>query len=232
MAPTKSSHPRQIEEVSGAGAPNFPIGPDHEDDTTNQGSGDAGALNLPVGPDHEDEDGDNGSHSPSAYLNLNQDENKEDDENAEHEGDENEEDEGNAEQAVVGALSASQVRRGRGLNKLLSGSFVITEVNVVGDPTQPPISVNACKTSVGKLIKENVPITYRFWKGKKHEEKYIVPDIIKQNLWDTLMAKFKLPRDCNVGLVKSRTLSNLSLSFRNFKSRMWSQYGQKDKTSD
>jgi hypothetical protein len=39
------------------------------------------------------------------------------------------------------------------------------------------------------------------------------------------MAKFELPRDCNTSLVKSMTLSNLGLSFRNFKSRMWSQYG-------
>jgi hypothetical protein len=46
------------------------------------------------------------------------------------------------------------------------------------------------------------------------------------------MAKFELPRDSNMGLVKSKTLSNLGLSFRNFKSRMWSQYGQKDKMPD
>jgi hypothetical protein len=182
MASTKSSRPRQIEEESDAGVPNLPIGPDHEDDATNQGSGDAGVPNLPIGSDHEDEDGDNESHSPSTYLNLNQDENEEDARNAEHEGDENEEDEGNAEQALVGALSASQVRRGHGPNKLPSGRFVIAEVNEVGDPPQPPILVNAWKTSVGKLIRENVPDTYRFWKGKKHKEKYIVPDSIKQNL--------------------------------------------------
>jgi hypothetical protein len=232
MTPTKSSRVRQIEEESDAGASNFLIGPDHEDDTTNQRSGEAGAPNLPIGLDHEDEDGDNGSHSPINYLNLNQevphDENEEDARNIEHEG----EDEGNAEQALVGALSASQVRRGRGPNKLPSRRFIITEVNEDGDHTQPPISVNAWKTSVGKLIRKNVPIMYRFWKGKKHEEKYIVPDNIKQNLWNILMAKFELPRDCNMGLVKSMTLSNLDLSFRNFKSRMWSQYGQKDKTPD
>jgi hypothetical protein len=46
------------------------------------------------------------------------------------------------------------------------------------------------------------------------------------------MAKFELPRDCNTGLMRSRTLSNLGLSFRNIQSRMWSQYGQKDKTPD
>jgi hypothetical protein len=46
------------------------------------------------------------------------------------------------------------------------------------------------------------------------------------------MAKFELPRDWNTGLVRSRTLSNLGLDFRNFKSRMWSQYGQKDKMPD
>jgi hypothetical protein len=74
MTLTKSSCPRQIEEKSNAGVPNLPTGPDHEDGTTNQESGDAGASNLPiVGPDHEDEDGDNESHSPSVYLNLNQD---------------------------------------------------------------------------------------------------------------------------------------------------------------
>jgi hypothetical protein len=150
---------------------------------------------LPIGPDHEDEDSDNGSQSPSTYLNLNQDENEEDARNAEHEGDENEEDEENAEQALVAAFSVSQVRRGHSPNKLPSGRFVITEVNEVGHPTQPPILVNAWKTSIEKLVRENVPISYRFWKGKKHEKKYIVLDRIKQNIWDTLMAKFELPRD-------------------------------------
>jgi hypothetical protein len=143
MARTKSSHPRQTEEESDARASNLLIGPDHEDDTTNQRSGDVEAPNLSIlWPDHEDEDGDNESHSPSTYLNLNQDENEEDATNAEYEGDGNEEDEGNVEQALAGALSASQVRCGRGLNKLPSGRFVITEVNEDGDPTQPPVLVN------------------------------------------------------------------------------------------
>jgi hypothetical protein len=61
------------------------IGPNHEDGTSNQGSGDEGAPNLLiVGPDHEDKDGDNESHSPTIYLNLNQDENEEDATNAKH----------------------------------------------------------------------------------------------------------------------------------------------------
>jgi hypothetical protein len=68
MAPTKSSCPRQIEKESGARALNLPIGLDHEDDTTNQGSGDVRAPNLPnlsTGPDHED--GDREHPSPSSY---------------------------------------------------------------------------------------------------------------------------------------------------------------------
>jgi hypothetical protein len=157
MARTKSSHPRQTEEDSDAGAPNLPIGPDFENDTTNQGSGDAGAPNLPIGPDHEDEDGDTENHSPSVYLNLNQNDEENDDGNAEHEGNENEEDdarnvehegdvneedEGNAEHALVGTLSTSQVRCGHSPNKLPSGRFVITTVNEVGDPTQALVSVN------------------------------------------------------------------------------------------
>jgi hypothetical protein len=125
-----------------------------------------------------------------------------------------------SQQALVDTLSTRQVRHGRGPNKFPSSRFVITVVNEVGDPTQPSVLVNAWKTSIGKLVRENVPVTYRFWKGKMHEEKYIVPDSIKQNLWDILMAKFELPNDCNMGLVRSRTLSNLGLSLRNFKSRM------------
>jgi hypothetical protein len=137
------SRPRQIEEESDAEAPNFSIRLDHEDGTSNQGSGDVGAPNLPiVGPNRGDEDGENESHSPSVYLNLNQDEN-EDATNAENEGNKNEEDEGNAEQALVGSFSVLQVRHGHGPNKLPSGSFVITEVNEVGDPMQPPVLVNA-----------------------------------------------------------------------------------------
>jgi hypothetical protein len=64
MTLIESSRPRQIEEESDARAPNLPIGPNHEDDTTNQRSGDVGAPNLLiVGPDCEDEDGGNESHS-------------------------------------------------------------------------------------------------------------------------------------------------------------------------
>jgi hypothetical protein len=48
-------------------------------------------------PNFDDEDGDNEVHSPSSYLNLNQDENEGDATNAEYEGDVNEEDEENAE---------------------------------------------------------------------------------------------------------------------------------------
>jgi hypothetical protein len=182
MAPTKSGRPRQIEEESGAEAPNFPIWPDQEDETTNQASGDAGAPNLPIlGPDH-DEDGDNEIPSPSSYLNLDQHDNEEDATNAKHEGDVNEEEEGKANQALEDTLSASQVRHGCGPNKLPSGRLIIMVVNKVGDPMQPPILVNAWKTSVGKLVRENVPVTYRFRKGKTYEEKYIVPDSIKPNI--------------------------------------------------
>jgi hypothetical protein len=145
--------------------------------------------NPPTGLDLEDEDADREHPSPSSYLNLDQHKNEEDATNAKHEGDVKEEEEGNAEQALADTLLASQVRCGRGLNKLPSGCYVITAVNEVGDLTQPPILINAWKTSIRTLIRENIPVAYRFWKGKTHEEKYIVPDSIKQNLWDTLMAK-------------------------------------------
>jgi hypothetical protein len=42
------------------------------------------------------------------------------------------------------------------------------------------------ETLVGKLVRENDLVMYRFWKGKKYEKKYIISDSIKQNLWDTV----------------------------------------------
>jgi hypothetical protein len=160
MAPTKSSLPRQIEKESGVRVPDLPTGPDHEDDTTNPGSGDAGAPNLPnlpTEPDLEDEDGDREHPSPSSYLNLDQHENEEAASNAKHEGDANEEEEGNAELALVDTLLASQVRHGRGPNKFPSGLFVITAVNEVGDPTQPPISGKCVENINRKTHKRKCP---------------------------------------------------------------------------
>jgi hypothetical protein len=47
----------------------LPIRPNHEDDTSNQGSGNTRAANLPiVVSDCEDEDDDNESHSLSVYF--------------------------------------------------------------------------------------------------------------------------------------------------------------------
>jgi hypothetical protein len=78
------------------------IGPDHEDDITNQGSDDAGVPNLLIlGPNYEDEDGDNENHSSSVYLNFNQDDAR----NVEHEGDENEEDEGVTPPGLIGLIA-------------------------------------------------------------------------------------------------------------------------------
>jgi hypothetical protein len=68
------------------------------------------------------------------------------------------------------------------------------------------------QTSLGKVIGENADITYILWKSKK-ADKYVVPDHIKEDRWNILMAKFEFPKECDMELVKRKTLSNLALSF-------------------
>jgi hypothetical protein len=88
---------------------------------------------------------------------LDQHENEEDATNVEHEGNVSEEEEENVEQALVDTLSALQVRRGHGPNKLPSGRFVITVVNEVVDPTQPPIFSKCVENISRKTRKRKCP---------------------------------------------------------------------------
>jgi hypothetical protein len=70
-----------------------------------------------------------------------------------------------------------------------SWQYVITHIGDAREPTKPTASVNVWTTTLGKVIREKVAITYRLWKSK-NPDKYVVLDHIKEDLWNTLMAKF------------------------------------------
>jgi hypothetical protein len=222
MARTKSRGWRNLEEKS----VNPLSGPDGEvqnaDVVATEGHDAtvAGGENVIIGQDADlvaadakGKKGDDGSHSPGDFLNLNQ---HEDDTEAEEN---------------VATQTTTYVRRGRGPNRMPSRWHVITKVNDAREPTKPTASVNTSTTSLGKVVREKMIITYRLWKSK-NPDKYVVPDHIKEDIWNTLISKFEFPKECGLDLVRRKTLSGLGLAFRNFKSRLYIQFHQKGQTAD
>ena len=121
--------------------------------------------------DEANVDGDDEKHSPSDYLNLNQDGNEDDDNIAEG-GDGpiayGDEAEGPSADNDGAEDTSTQVRRVRGPGILPSGRYVITDINDVGDPIRPKASVTKWKRTCGILVGDHVPSLIDFGeKGKK-----------------------------------------------------------------
>jgi hypothetical protein len=53
----------------------------------------------------------------------------------------------------------------------------------------------------GEIVRDNVPIKYREWKGKPSNP-YVVPDSVKDQLWNDVLKHFALPKGVDPNLVK------------------------------
>jgi hypothetical protein len=84
----------------------------------------------------------------------------------------------------------------RGRTQLIVGDemYRITEVSELGQPCAPKIKgkfVSQC----GAIVRDNVPIKYREWKGKPSNP-YMVPDLVKDQLGNDMLKHFTLPEGC------------------------------------
>jgi hypothetical protein len=68
----------------------------------------------------------------------------------------------------------------------------------------------------GAIVRDNVPIKYREWKGKPSNP-YVVPDAVKDQLWNDVLKHFALPEGVDPNLVKGWTLVKIATQFQNFK---------------
>ncbi|GJN19733.1 hypothetical protein PR202_gb07039 [Eleusine coracana subsp. coracana] len=209
---------------------------DAELDAAQEGSGGSGpqmAFTNIEGPDVEvDEDGD----SPSTYLNLNQEDEEnlesEDDDDVEGPNQDNDDAEGQ-NQDNDDTQTSFQVRRGRGPNKQPIGRHVIVEISDARDPLHPNVVASAWRTTCGTLVRDHVAITYRLWRGGQNlNKRYVVPDDIKRTMWNKLDAKFEFPKGCDMEKVRQRTMTQLGISFRNMKCRLYKKYHVQGKTPD
>ncbi|KAG2534049.1 hypothetical protein PVAP13_9NG227722, partial [Panicum virgatum] len=136
-----------------------------------------------------------GDGSPSEYLNLNQN------------------DEAPAQTEEETTISAAS-RAKRGRNKMPKGRSLITELDELGEPVAPVNVMGPYKSAIGVVVKENVPITYRYWNAK--DKTWVVPDSIKEICWGKLKEKFIFPEDSEP-LARRRALFLMGNSFRYFK---------------
>ncbi|KAG2577077.1 hypothetical protein PVAP13_6NG080030 [Panicum virgatum] len=94
------------------------------------------------------------------------------------------------------------------------GRSLITELDELGEPVAPVKVMGPYKSAIGVVVKENVPITYRYWNVK--DKTWVVPDSIKEICWGKLKEKFIFPEDSEP-LARRRALFLMDNSFRYFK---------------
>jgi hypothetical protein len=73
--------------------------------------------------------------------------------------------------------------------------YQITEVSDDGQPCAQKNQEQVCVTVWGHC-KDNVPISYRKWKGKA-DNPQMIPDSVKNLLWDEILKHFTLLKVLN-----------------------------------
>jgi hypothetical protein len=88
---------------------------------------------------------------------------------------------------------------------------------------------NTYVSQCGAIVRENVPICYRKWKGKA-DNPLVVPDSVKNLLWDEILKHFTLPEGVEPNNVKRWTLTRMATQFQKFKQQLDKDYIKKDQT--
>jgi hypothetical protein len=79
------------------------------------------------------------------------------------------------------------------------------------------------------IVRDNVPIKYREWKGKPSNP-YMVPNLVKDQLWNDVLKHFTLPEGVDANLVKGWTLVKMATQFQNFKKKLTRDFIKNNRT--
>jgi hypothetical protein len=83
----------------------------------------------------------------------------------------------------------------------------------------------------GAIVRDNVPIKYRKWKGKPSNP-YVVPDSVKDQLWNDVLKHFTLPEGVDTNLVKGWTLVKMATQFQNLKKKLTRDFIKNNRTQN
>jgi hypothetical protein len=81
----------------------------------------------------------------------------------------------------------------------------------------------------GGIVRDDVPIKYREWK-RKPSNPYVVPDSVKDQLWNDVLKHFRLPDSVDAKLVKGWTLAKMTTQFQNFKKKLTRDFIKNNRT--
>lgn len=115
----------------------------------------------------------------------------------------------------------------RGAAKRLGAGekFAILEVATDGEPIAPKENRRKFINQCGVVVRDQIPITTHQWHKPKVDDGRVtfVDERAKQVLWDTLMAHFILPADCDEATkekVKVWALKKMAIQFQSWKKRI------------
>jgi hypothetical protein len=97
--------------------------------------------------------------------------------------------------------------------------YRITEVSELGQPVAPNKVKDKFVSQHREIVRDNMPIKYREWKGKPSNP-YVVPDSVKDQLWNDMLKYFTLPEGVDANLVKGWTPVKMATQFQNFKKKL------------
>jgi len=107
--------------------------------------------------------------------------------------------------------------------------YHITEVSELGQPCAPKKIKDKYVSQCGAIVRDNVPISYREWKGRE-DNPHVVPDSVKDMLWNDILEHFTLPEGVDTNLVKGWTLSKMATQFQSLKKKLTRDFINKGKT--
>jgi hypothetical protein len=119
----------------------------------------------------------------------------------------------------------------RGCGKIIVGGVMyrITEVSELGQTVAPEKVKDKFLSQCRAIVRDNVPIKYREWKGKPSNP-YMVPDSVKDQLWNDVLKHFALPEGIDPNLVKGWTLVKMPTQFQNFKKKLTRYFIKNNRT--
>jgi hypothetical protein len=109
--------------------------------------------------------------------------------------------------------------------------YCITEVSELGQPCAPKKIKDKFVSQCGAIVRDNVPIKYRKWKGKPSNP-YVVPDSVKDQLWNDVLKHFTLPEGVDTNLVKGWTLVKMATQFQNLKKKLTRDFIKNNRTQN
>jgi hypothetical protein len=120
----------------------------------------------------------------------------------------------------------------RGRTQLIIGDVMyrITEVSELGQHVAPRKFKDKFVSQCEAIVRDNVPIKYREWKGKPSNP-YVVPDSVKDQLWNDVLKHFSLPEGVDAYLVKGWILVKMATQFQNFKKKLTRDFYQEQPNS-